>query len=116
MQKHWKITALVFAVLIIFLSAACTKTKISSEPATMATAEEEAARRAKEEARQRELARQKALAEENLKADRLSESIASERLETDKTRFENEDIYFEFDSIHLTPEAQAKLIKKGKWL
>ena len=116
MQKHWKITALAFAVLIIFLGAACTKTKISSEPVTMATAEEEAARRAKEEARQRELARQKALAEENLKDDRLSESIASERLETDKTRFENEDIYFEFDSIHLTPEAQAKLIKKGKWL
>ncbi len=55
MQKHWKITALVFAVLIMFLSAACTKTKISSEPATMATAEEEAARRAEEEARQREV-------------------------------------------------------------
>jgi len=116
MQKHWRITALALAVLVIFFTAACTKTKISSEPATMATAEEEAARRAEEEARQRELARQKALAEENLKEDRLSERVPSERLQTDKTQFENEDIYFEFDSIHLTPEAQAILIKKGKWL
>ncbi len=116
MQKHWKITALAFAVLIIFLSAACTKTKISSEPAAMATAEEEAARRAKEEARQRELARQKALAEENLKEESIDATMASEREQADKTRFENEDIYFEFDSIQLTPEAQAILTKKGKWL
>ena len=116
MQKHWRVTALGLAVLFIFFAAACTKTKISSEPATMTAAEEEAARRAREEARQRELARQKALAEENLKEDRVSESITSERIQTDKTRFENEDIYFEFDSVHLTPEAQAILIKKGKWL
>jgi len=116
MQKHWKITALAFAVLIIFLSAACTKTKISSEPAAMATAEEEAARRAKEEARQRELARQKALAEENLKEESIDATMASEREQADKTRFENEDIYFEFDSIQLTPDAQAILTKKGKWL
>ncbi len=112
MQKHWRITALAFAVLVIFFTAACTKTKISSEPATMATAEEEAARRAEEEARKRELERQKALAEENLKED----SITSEQAQDDKTLFENEDIYFEFDSIHLAPEAQAILIKKGKWL
>jgi peptidoglycan-associated lipoprotein len=82
----------------------------------MATAEGEAARRAKEEARQRELARQKALAEENLKEESIDATMASEREQADKTRFENEDIYFEFDSIQLTPEAQAILTKKGKWL
>jgi len=112
MQKHWTITALALAVLVIFFTAACSKTKISSEPVTMPTAEEEAARRAQEEARQRELERQKALAEEDLKED----SITSELAPDDKTRFENEDIYFDFDSIQLTPQAQAILTKKGIWL
>jgi len=112
MQKHWTITALALAVLVIFFTAACSKTKISSEPVTMPTAEEEAARRAQEEARQRELERQKALAEENLKED----SLTSERAPDDKTRFENEDIYFDFDSIQLTPQAQEILTKKGIWL
>ncbi len=113
MQKHWTITALALAVLVIFFAAACTKSKISSEPATMATAEEEAARKAEEEARQRELERQKALAEENLKEESLSERMASEQAQVDKDRFENEDIYFEFDSIQLAPQAQKILTKKG---
>jgi peptidoglycan-associated lipoprotein len=112
MQKHWTITALALAVLVIFFTAACSKTKISSEPVTMPTAEEEAARRAQEEARQRELERQKALAEENL----IEDSLTSERAPDDKTRFENEDIYFDFDSIQLTPQAQEILTKKGIWL
>jgi peptidoglycan-associated lipoprotein len=112
MQKHWTITALALAVLVIFFTAACSKKKISSEPVSMPTAEEEAARRAQEEARQRELERQKALAEENLKED----SLTSERAPDDQTRFENEDIYFDFDSIQLTPQAQEILTKKGIWL
>jgi len=116
MQKHWTITALALAVLVIFFAAACTKSKISSEPVPTTTAEEEAARKAEEEARQRELARQKALAEENLKEESLSEKLASERVEEDKTRFENEDIHFDFDSIQLSPEAQEILNKKWKWL
>ncbi len=116
MQKHWTITALALAVFVIFFAAACTKSEVSSEPAPTTTAEEEAARKAEEEERQRELARQKALAEENLKEDSYSESLASVRIEEDKTRFENEDIYFDFDSIQLTPEAQELLAEKGKWL
>jgi peptidoglycan-associated lipoprotein len=116
MQKHWTITALALMVLVIFFTTACTKSKISSEPATTITAEEEAARKAEEEARQRELARQKALAEENLKEESLSRTTAAEQTQVEKERFENEDIYFDFDSIQLTPEAQEILTKKGKWL
>ncbi|MEE4604997.1 MAG: peptidoglycan-associated lipoprotein Pal [Desulfobacterales bacterium] len=112
MQKHWTIMALVLAVLVIFFTVACSKKKISSEPVTLPTAEEEAARRAQEEARQRELERQKALAEENLKEDLLTSELAVD----EKTQFENEDIYFDFDSIQLTPQAQEILTKKAKWL
>jgi len=116
MQKHRIITALALTILIIFFAAACTKSKISSEPATTTTAEEEAAKRAAEEARQRELERQKALAEENLKEESLSQKMASEQSQSDDARFENEDIYFDFDSIQLTPESQEILTKKGEWL
>ncbi len=116
MQKHWTITALTLAVLVIFFAAGCTKSKISSEPVTTTSAEEEAARKAEEEARQRELARQKALAEENLKEESIDATLASEREQAAKARFENEDIYFEFDSIQLAPEALEILTKKGEWL
>jgi peptidoglycan-associated lipoprotein len=116
MQKHWTIMALMLAVLVIFFAAGCTKSKISSEPVTMSTAEEEAARKAEEDARQRELARQKALAEENLKEESIDATMISEREQTDKTRFENEDVPFDFDSIQLMPEAQQILTKKGEWL
>jgi peptidoglycan-associated lipoprotein len=116
MQKHRTITALALTVLIIFFAAACTKSKISSEPATTTTAEEEAANRAAEEERQRELERQKTLAEENLAEERLSQEMALEQVQTDESRFENEDIYFDFDSIQLTPEAQELLTQKGLWL
>lgn len=116
MQKHCTILFLALAVLVIFFATSCTKSKISSEPATTTTAEEEATRRAEEEARQRELERQKTLAEENLKEESLSERMAAEQTQAAKDRFENEDIYFDFDSIQLTPEAQEKLTKKGKWL
>ena len=115
MQKHWAVTAMVMVVLVIFFAGGCTKSNISSEPATL-SAEEEAARRAEEEARQKELARQKALAEENLREESLSSQMASEREQSEKERFENEDIYFDFDSIQLTPEAMDILAKKGKWL
>ena len=116
MQKRWIITAMALALLLIFFTAGCTKSKISSEPVTTTTAEEEAARKAEEDARQRELARQKALAEENLKEESIDATMISERARAEEDQFENEDIYFEFDSIRLTPEAQELLLKKAKYL
>jgi peptidoglycan-associated lipoprotein len=116
MRKNWTITALilVLALLVAFSISACAKKKISSEPA--ATSMDEEARKRAEEERQRELERQKALKEENLKEERVSEGTAAERTVSARTVFENEDIYFEFDSIRLTPEAQELLTKKAAWL
>ncbi len=116
MQKHWTITALtlVLALLVAFSISACAKKRISSEPA--ATSMDEEARKRAEEDRQRELERQNALKEENLKEERLSEGMAAERTVSARTVFENEDVYFEFDSIRLTPEAQELLTKKAAWL
>jgi len=117
MRKHWTISALILALtlLVIFSVSSCAKKKISSESATT-TAEEEAQRRAEEEARQKELERQNSLKEENLSDESLSERMADQRTASAKTIFENEDVYFEFDSIRLTPDAQEILSKKAQWL
>lgn len=110
MQKNWTFLALVLMVLVTFSFSACTKSKISSDPSTTTSAEEEARKRAEEEARQ------KALKEENLREEGLSEQQAQERMESEQSMFENEDIYFEFDSIRLAPEAQEILTQKAAWL
>jgi len=112
MQKNWTVLALTLALALLMTVAvsSCAKKKISSEPGT-ATAEEEAQRRAEEQARQRELERQQDLKEED-----LSEESAEQRTVSAKTIFENEDVYFEFDSIRLAPDAQEILVKKAKWL
>jgi peptidoglycan-associated lipoprotein len=117
MRKHWTISALILALtlLVIFSVSSCAKKKISSEPATT-TAEEETRRRAEEEARQNELARQKALKEEDLSDESRSGNLADQRTASAKSRFENQDIYFEFDSIRLAPDAQEILTQKADWL
>ncbi len=117
LQKHWTVAALVVALtfMIFFSVSSCAKKKISSEPAAT-TAEEEARRQAEEEARQRELERQRALKEEDLSDESLSARMAEQRTESARTRFENDDIYFEFDSVRLTPDAQGILAQKAQWL
>ncbi len=117
LQKHWTVAALVVALtfMIFFSVTSCAKKKISSEPA-VTTAEEEARRQAEEEARQRELERQRALQEEDLSDESLSARMAEQRTESARTRFENDDIYFEFDSVRLTPDAQGILAQKAQWL
>ncbi len=114
--------ALVLIIAIVMVVPACQqKRKISSLPASSTTAEDEAKRKAEEEARQQELQRQKAIEEETLRDESvkeagLSEEMETERLVTERSVFENEDILFEFDSIRLSPEAQIILRKKAQWL
>ena len=117
MQKNWTslTLALVLALLVTFSVSSCAKKKISSEPATT-TSEEDAQRRADEEARQKELERQRALEEEDLSDEKLSEEMTEQRTMSAKSVFENEDVYFEFDSIRLAPEAQEILTQKAAWL
>lgn len=110
MTKLRIISVLAFALLVIFTVVSCGKTKIKSEPASTISAEEQTRRQAEE------AERQKALQEENLAEERLSQQQTAERMQREKAAFENEDIYFEFDSIRLTPEAQQILSRKARWL
>jgi peptidoglycan-associated lipoprotein len=117
MQKNWTslTLALVLALLVTFSVSSCAKKKISSEPATTVS-EEDAQRRAAEEARQKELERQRALEEQDLSDEKLSGEMTEQRTVSAKAIFENEDVYFEFDSIRLSPEAQEILNQKAAWL
>jgi peptidoglycan-associated lipoprotein len=120
-QKIIMYPALVLMIAIFMLGASCQKQKVATQPGTTAAAEEEAQRKAEEEARQKELERQKAIEEETLEAESakeadLSAEMEEERKMTERAVFENEDVQFEFDSIRLSSEAQEILRKKAQWL
>ena len=109
-SKNWAFLVFFLVIFVAFLAPSCGKKKISTAPVS---AEEEARRRAEEEARQRELERQAAIKEEALKEGQLE---AEEKIQSAKEMFENEDIYFEFDSASLAGEAQDILRRKAEWL
>jgi peptidoglycan-associated lipoprotein len=98
-------------IFVAFLAPSCAKKELKTEPAM---SEEEARRRAEEEARQRELERQAAIKEESLREDTLR--AEGESMQSAREIFENEDVFFEFDSASLTAEAQEILRAKADWL
>jgi peptidoglycan-associated lipoprotein len=111
-HKNWAFLVFFVVIFIGFLAPSCAKKEIKSAPVM---SEDEARRRAEEEARKRELERQQAaVREESLKDEQLREERA--RFKSARDMFENEDILFEFDSANLSVEAQEILRKKAEWL
>ncbi|MDX1709167.1 MAG: peptidoglycan-associated lipoprotein Pal [Desulfobacterales bacterium] len=110
-HKRWALLVFLLVIFVAFLAPSCAKKELKTEP-TMS--EEEARRQAEEEARRRELERQAAIKEEALKEEALR--AEGERIQTARERFENEDVFFEFDSASLTAEAQDILREKAEWL
>jgi len=110
-HKNWAFLVLVLIIFVGFLTPSCGKKELKSEPVM---SEDEARRRAEEEARKREQERQAAIREEELKEDQLR--TESERFQSAREMFENEDILFEFDSASLSVEAQEILRAKAEWL
>ncbi|MEJ2729411.1 MAG: peptidoglycan-associated lipoprotein Pal [Deltaproteobacteria bacterium] len=110
-HKNWAFLALALVIFIGFLAPSCGKKEIKTEPVM---SEDEARRRADEEARKREQERQAAIREEQLREGQLREQ--GKRLQSAREMFENEDIFFEFDSASLSVEAQEILRAKAAWL
>jgi peptidoglycan-associated lipoprotein len=110
-HKNWTFLVLVIIIFVGFLAPSCGKKQIESEPVM---SEDEARRRAEEEARKREQERQAAIREEELREEQLREK--GERIQSAREMFENEDILFEFDSASLSVEAQEILRAKAAWL
>ena len=110
-HKNWAFLVLVLIIFVGFLAPSCGKKELKSEPVM---SEDEARRRAEEEARKREQERQAAIREEELREDQLQ--AESQRTQSAREMFENEDILFEFDSASLSVEAQEILRAKAEWL
>lgn len=110
-HKNWTFLVLVLIIFVGFLAPSCGKKQIESEPVM---SEDEARRRAEEEARKREQERQAAIREEELREEQLRED--RESVLSAREMFENEDILFEFDSASLSVEAQEILRAKAAWL
>ena len=110
-HKNWAFLVFFLIIFVGFLAPSCGKKELKSEPVM---SEDEARRRAEEEARKREQERQASIREEALREEQLS--AESERFQSEREMFENEDILYEFDSASLSVDAQQILRRKADWL
>jgi peptidoglycan-associated lipoprotein len=107
-KKLWMILILMLLIPGLLFTFSCAKKTVKSDTTVTQPADDDADLKAKEAA---EKARLEELAAEE---ERLREEAA--RREAARNMFLNEDIYFEFDSSALLPEAQEILKKKAEWL
>ena len=112
MRKKLWINVIMLLIIPGFLFAAsCAKKTVTSDTDVTQPIEDEdlKAKEAAEKARQEELAKQRALEEERLKEE-------ASRIEAARNQFVMEDIFFDFDSFTILPEAQGILSSKAEWL
>ena len=112
MRKKLWINVIMLLIIPGFLfTASCAKKTVTSDTDVTQPIEDEdlKAKEAAEKARQEELAKQRALEEERLKEE-------AARIEAARNQFVMEDIFFDFDSFAILPEAQDILSSKAEWL
>lgn len=113
-KKLWLCLALLLVIPGLLFTTSCAKKTVMTEPAAV---DAEAAKKAEvEAARQAELERQRKLQEERLQAERRQAEAARLKEEGPRVRFEQENIYFDFDKSNLKPEAQEVLKRKAEFL
>jgi peptidoglycan-associated lipoprotein len=103
----------------LLFTVSCAKKQVvtaeDSAAATQQQATEDAAAAAKQEDMAKEQAAQteadKAAAMQAIKDEAMARDAAMQRM-----AFENENVYFDFDSAQLTPMAQDTLVRKADWL
>ena len=108
---YWRYLALALAVFLIFTLPACQKKEITSEPYTEASSGSGTGAGGEEG-----LTKEGKIGEEELEEGSIKEGTAAERAASAQEMFENEDIYYSFDSASLTPEAQEILQRKAQYL
>ncbi len=112
-KKLWLCLVLLLVIPGVLFTTSCAKKTVKTEAATG----EDAAQKAEAEAaRQAELERQRKLEEQRLEAERIRADADRLKGEGAKVRFEQENIYFDFDKSNLKPEAQEVLKRKATFL
>jgi peptidoglycan-associated lipoprotein len=116
-KKIWILLTLMMVLPAMTLMASCAKKKIYSDPSGT-QASDDAARA--ERARQDALAKQRGFDEQRLKDQAAGRAGGGGGLDSGQTAtrssFVSEDIYFEFDSAVLIPEARDVLKRKAEWM
>ena len=121
-KKLWIYLALLVVIPGLMFTVSCAKKVTQAEPSAEETAAEpevdNSARIAEEKAAQEEAARQWEMAsEEDVEDTAAAEAAAkAQELAAAKQMFENEDIYFDFDSSALQTMAREVLQRKGDFL
>ena len=118
-KKFWISLALVLIIPGLLFTASCAKKSVKSDLTAEQKAQEDAEIRARMEAEKAKQAEMDAQMEKaKLKAEelRLKEEAQKREMMAARTRFLNEDIYFEFDSSALLSVAQDVLKRKAQWL
>lgn len=121
-KKLWIYLALLVVIPGLMFTVSCAKKVTQAEPAAEETTAEpevdNSARIAEEKAAQEEAARQWEMAsEEDVEDQAAAEAAAkAQELAAAKQMFENEDIYFDFDSSALQTMAREVLQRKGDFL
>jgi peptidoglycan-associated lipoprotein len=115
-KKIWIVLTLMMVLPAMTFMVSCSKKKVYSDPTGTQASEDAAAERARQEA----LARQRAFDEQQLKDQAGGRAGGRSGSDSDKSAtrssFVSEDIYFEFDSAALIPEAREVLKRKAEWM
>ena len=120
-KRMWVGFMLLFIVSGFLLITSCAKPVVKSEPAITDDEVEMIARKATETVRQEEMAKQRAIEETRLQQEReliARKKAAAERQAKAAARrtFQNEDIFFDFDSSAILADAEDVLKRKAEWL
>lgn len=121
-KRLWIHIAMVLVIPGLLLTASCAQKQIvSADDKTEAQQQQEMAaqQEAERAAQQEEMARQEAIRAEEEQAatmQAIKEEAQAREAAMALNAFENENVYFDFDSADLTPMAQDVLVRKAEWL
>ncbi|CAB5126708.1 Tol-Pal system peptidoglycan-associated lipoprotein PAL [Olavius algarvensis associated proteobacterium Delta 3] len=112
-QKLWLGVILFLVLPGLLFTVSCARQQVQSDTTGTQQAQEEAAQeeRAQDQQDQDEMARQR-----EMEAQQIAEEAAQREAMAARMLFENERIYFEFDSSALLAEAQEVLKRKAEFL
>lgn len=103
-------------IVALLLTPSCAKKKINTEPSTVPSSRTETQQAGTDADGSEGSARQGEIGEENLLESGRGTRSPLSQAAIDRETFENQDVYFEFDSAVLTAQAQQALKGKARWL
>ena len=117
MRKTWWIhLALILVIPGLLFTASCSKQVVQSD--ATAAEQQQAAGAAGDAGEEEAMKGQAAMTEDEKAAamQQIQDDAAAREAEAAQLAFENEHVYFEFDSAQLLPAGQDILVRKAEWL